>query len=176
SQDGQSQDASGAYRPDRCANFLVPPAPGVGDPYDGWELRSNCTSTARGLTGFPARGTPEGSTWTYEVESRTDADWTPTRPVADLKEPVYRMDFPCATVYRWRLAAVSPDGWQSEFSPWSMFSIHPTAIPALLPSTEASCILPWPLTWTADPKDGIKGYVVEVVDLKGDRIRVNVDG
>ena len=176
SQDGQSKDASGSYRPGRCARFVLPPAPGVGDPYDGWESRSNCTSTLIALGGSPAPGTPEGSTWTYEVESRTDADWTPMQPVTGLKEPIYRTDFRCATVYRWRLAAVSPDGWQSEFSPWSMFSIRPTAIPVLDPTTYP-CLHPWPpLTWKVDSTDGIRSYLIEVVDLKGDHVRVNVDG
>jgi hypothetical protein len=175
SQDGQSQDASGSYRPDRCADFVVPPAPDVGDPYDGYELRSNCTSTALGLGGSPAGDPPPGSTWTYEVESRTDADWTPLRSVTGLKEPIYRTDFTCATAYRWRLATVSPDGWQSEFSRWSMFSIRPTAIPVLDPPKDTSCVLPWPLTWTVDSTDGIRSYLVDVVDLKGDHVRVNVD-
>jgi hypothetical protein len=176
SQDGQGKDASGSYRPDRCAQFVVPPAPDVGDPSDGWELRSNCASTALPLRGFPPRDTPPGSTWTYEIESRTDADWTPMRSVSGLREPVFQMDFPCATVYRWRLATVSPDGWQGQFSPWSMFSIRPTAIPALNPPIETSCSLPWQLTWSVDPKDGITSYVVEVVDLKGEQVGVKVDG
>jgi hypothetical protein len=176
SQDGQSQNASGSYRPDRCAEFAVPPAPGVGDPPDEYELRSNCTSTPLALGGSPAGEPPPGSTWTFEVESRIDANWTPMHSVSDLREPLFRADFPCATVYRWRLATVSPDAWQSEFSPWSTFTIRPTAIPALDP-TVYPCSHPWPaLTWTVDSKDGIARYVVEIVDLQDAPIKVNVDG
>lgn len=174
--DGQGYDVDGTFGPDRCADFVRPPAPDIGDPGDGYELLSNCAHRPLALGGSPAPNTPAGSTWTFEVESLEAETWTPMRSVSGLKEPVLRMEFPCGTSYRWRLATVSLSGWQSEFSKWSMFAIRPTAIPVLVPAGPGSCVLPWPLSWTVDRMDGISSYVIQVVDVKGDPVSVRVAG
>src|SRR4029453_13069131 len=101
--------------------FLRPMAPFPKDPIDTAEIL-NCETLQVGFAWGTGTDTAPGWSWVLEIQ-RGDV---PLESRPDLPEPIATVDLPCDSTFQWRVAAVSADGWQSDWSDWAKFGIGPT--------------------------------------------------
>jgi hypothetical protein len=140
---------------------VPPPPPALRLPAAGSILHLNCRATS---VSFAWSQTERAVEWLFEAQQLSGESWVPAKSEDGLLEPLHSEPLDCDRRFRWRAAALSADGSQSEFSPWSEFAILPTAIPVPITSGDLPCRETTTLEWGVAPADDISEYVVEVTD------------